>query len=192
MIIFSDVSTVVDDRARLALFHRFIPLPIINTLVHNKIHPIQNNAISGYAVSLGDLHYVTNHEIMNRNRGSGSVGASVYDYCLIVDLIFQLEQLAFLDPVASGTEQACEHQANINCQRFNIAIVIRILTEERKEQIDCGGPSQANDVRVLKLAEKDRLECLVPRDGQLVRAESSAATLHVLCVAEDTIERISV
>ena len=85
------MSAFTKSYAGLTLFDLLVRFSfLVNRLVDNEVDLFEDDAIGGDAVALRNLNYVTNNEIVNGHRGSCSVGASVYDYCLIVHLVFQL------------------------------------------------------------------------------------------------------
>lgn len=77
-----------------------------------------------------DLHDVANDEVMYWNRCRCSVCAPVNDHFLAVDLVLELQHLALLDVVAGGTEEAGEHESDVDGERLDEAVVVLILAEE--------------------------------------------------------------
>ena len=105
MIITNNVAVFTICYLRLALLNKLIIFTLsIGILIDSEIDFIKHDAISRYSITLCELNHVSDNQFLNWNRRCCSICTSIDYYFLIIDLIFELQELTLLDIVAACTE----------------------------------------------------------------------------------------
>jgi hypothetical protein len=72
----------------------------IKALVHCDVHLFNEETISRNAISLRNINHISYYKLSHWDRCTGSVSSSEDGHSLVVDLIFQFEELSFFDVIA--------------------------------------------------------------------------------------------
>jgi len=92
---------------------------IVESLVYGDVHLFNENAIGGNSVSLVDINNISDHQFLDWDGYSVAISSSVNSNFLGVNLLFELEILSLLDPVADTCNEAGEDKTSINSERLN-------------------------------------------------------------------------
>jgi len=102
---------------------------VVHALVNCDVHFVNEDAISWHTISLVNIHNISNNEFPNRNTLNGSKCSPAYCNLLVIDLVFETQELSLLDPIAETSDEGTKHDTRIDCERLNISRIRFLRTE---------------------------------------------------------------
>jgi len=133
-------GTAIHIELRLSLLDEDVFL-VIEALIHCQVNLVQYNAVSRHAISLVNLNNISNNELTNKDRCGSAKGTPIHCDLLVVDLVLELEMLAFFDVIADCGKGASEHQTGEDGQGLNRSVMARICTKEGSAEVGSGSLS---------------------------------------------------
>lgn len=73
----------------------------VHALVNNKSYLINDYAVSWDSVALIEVYNIANNQISNQDSSRSSIGSPVDSNLLVIDLVFESEELLLFDIVAN-------------------------------------------------------------------------------------------
>jgi len=114
-----------------------------------------------------------------------SMSSSVDNDLLIVDLILQFQELAFLNIVTQGRHDSSEDKTTKNSQGLNITLRV-FWIECGDDKIKSGCPDQKDDVAIFKLSGQKSVEAFDSRELNGMLTKELDSSLKVFIISNDT------
>ena len=102
MVVNFDIETAIHSKIhRLLLLNDWLFL-VIHALVNGDVHLVDQDAISRHAITLVNINNISNNEFPNRNTLNCSKCSSANGNVLVVDFVFETQELFLLNPVTES------------------------------------------------------------------------------------------
>lgn len=155
---------------------------MVHRLINSDAHFLNKDTIGWHAITLLNVDDVTDDEVFDANRFSGSISSTINSELFPINLILETKELPIFTVVTQRCNDGLREETKVDGQALNIAVWLGI---DGDYEVDCSYYDQENDVRILKLLSQDVTVWLNLWQFELVLAVNFLSSLNVKEVAVD-------